>query len=148
MEVYSEGNRENARDLYPHLLEGQGILQAEQDFHQYLWETFFRTAGACYAIWQQEERYICALRLEPYRDGVLLNGLETAPEYRRQGYARRLMQAALGLCGECKVYSHVHKRNTPSLQLHLQCGFQRISEQAVYLDGSVNSYCCTLCYQA
>lgn len=147
MEVYSEGNLENARELYPHLPEGQGILRAEQDFHQYLREIFFQTAGAYYAIWQQEGRYISALRLEPYRDGLLLNGLETPPEYRRQGYARKLVQAALELCVGSKVYSHVHKKNTPSLQLHLQCGFRRISEQAIYLDGSVNSRCCTLLYQ-
>ena len=147
MAVYAEGNLENARDLYPHLPEGQGILQAEQDFHQYLRVIFFQTTGAYYAIWQQGGRYICALRLEPYRDGLLLNGLETAPEYRRQGFARKLIQAVLGLCGDSKVYSHVHKKNTPSLQLHLQCGFRRVSEQATYLDGSVNSRCCTLLYQ-
>lgn len=147
MEVYADGNLENARELYPQLPEGQGILQAEQDFHQYLREAFFQTAGAYYAVWQQGGRYVCALRLEPYRDGLLLNGLETAPEYRRQGFARKLIQAVLGLCEDGKVYSHVHKKNTPSLQLHLQCGFRRISEQAVYLDGSVNSRCCTLLYQ-
>jgi len=143
-EVYSEGNLENARERYPNLPEGQGILQAEQDFYQYLREVFFKTGGAFYVIWQQGGRYVSALRLEPYRDGLLLNGLETAPEYRRQGYARKLLHAALEQCGGCKVYSHVHKKNVPSLQLHVQCGFQRVSEQAVYLDGSVNSFCCTM----
>ena len=51
------------------------------------------------------------------------------------------------LAREKKVYSHVGKRNAGSLKVHERCGFRRISEQAVYIDGSVNGKCCTLCYQ-
>ena len=28
-----------------------------------------------------------------------------------------------------------------------KCGFRRISEQATYIDGSVNSHCCTLLWE-
>ena len=143
MEVYIEGNRENAAENYPDLPEGQGLLQAEQSFYQYLREDFFRVPGAYYAIWQEAGRYVSALRLEPYRDGLLLEALETAPEQRRKGYAEVLIRAALP--GQGKVYSHVHKRNIPSLRIHEKCGFRRISEQAVYIDGSVNDRCCTMC---
>ena len=130
MEVYIEGTR--------------GLLQAEQDFYQYLREVFFVTPGAVYAIWQENGRYVSALRLEPYKDGLLLAALETAPEHRRKGYAEALIHSILP--GRGKVYSHVHKRNKPSLRIHEKCGFQRVSETAAYLDGSVNDRCCTLCY--
>lgn len=144
MEVYIAGNQENAEERYSDLPEGQGLLQAEQDFYQYLWEVFFATPGAFYAIWQENGRYVSALRLEPYKDGLLLEALETAPDKRRKGYAEALIRSILS--GRGKIYSHVHKRNAPSLRIHEKCGFRRISENAAYIDGSVNDRCCTLCY--
>ena len=106
---------------------------------------FFKTEGAYYLIWEEAGRYVSALRLEPYRDGLLLEALETAPEQRRKGYAAKLMSAAQEFVGDTKLYSHVHKRNIPSLNVHDFCGFHRILEYAVYTDGSVNDRCCTLC---
>lgn len=149
MEVYAEGNLENGQELWPQLPQGQQLLLAEQEFYQYLSDVFFKTPGAVYAIWEQSGRYVSALRLEPYRDGLLLEALETAPAERRRGYARMLLlevQRMLAGQGAVKVYSHVHKSNTPSLKVHEQCGFRRISELAVYVDGSVNDRCCTLCW--
>ena len=77
---------------------------------------------------------------------MLLEALETAPEQRRKGYATALIRAALAQVGTVKIYSHVGKRNEASLKTHIACGFRRISEQAVYADGSVNDRCCTLLY--
>ena len=147
MEVYTEGNRENGADLYAHLPSEQALAQAEQDFYQYLREVFFPTDGVVYAIWEAEGRYVSALRLEPYRDGLLLEALETAPDQRRKGYGRKLILCVQEQFPGVKIYSHVHKRNLPSLAIHEKCGFCRISEQAVYIDGSVNSRACTLCYE-
>ena len=94
------------------------------------------------AIWKM----VSALRLEPYRDGLLLEALETHPMHRRKGYAKELVTAVMETVGEQRVYSHVGKRNVASLNTHLSCGFQRISEQAVYADGSINDRCATLLY--
>jgi GNAT superfamily N-acetyltransferase len=144
MEVYMESNREKAELEFSDLSIEQGIYQAEQDFYQYLREVFFRTPGSVYCLWQENGRYLSALRLEPYKDGLLLEALETAPEYRRKGYAEALLREALS--GNGKIYSHVHKNNVPSLRIHEKLGFRRISETAAYIDGSVNDHCCTLCY--
>lgn len=138
MSVYEEGNLEKAA-------EGLGLLQVEQDFYQYLRYDFFKVPKAYYAIWQVNGEYVSALRIEPYKDGVLLSGLETAPCHRRHGYAGLLVKQVLSM--EKKVYSHVSKQNLASLGVHEKCGFRRISEQAKYIDGSVNSKCCTLCYE-
>ena len=148
MDLYTEGNRENAELFYQHLGENQGILAAENDFYVYLRDCFFRTKGAMYCIWEEKGIYISALRLEPYRDGLLLEALETHPDYRRSGYAKKLIAAVmkwLTAQGSKPVYSHINKRNTASLKTHLACGFQRISEQAVYIDGSVTNSSCTMC---
>lgn len=145
MEVYAEGNLENGRDLWPEEPEGRQMALAEQEFYQYLQQVFFRTEGARYLILEDGGRYISALRLEPYQDGLLLEALETAPAFRRKGYGESLVRAALELPEITKVYSHVGKRNTASLRTHEKCGFVKILDHAVYADGSVNDVCCTLC---
>ena len=137
MEIYVEGNLENAREFWPDLPEGLQLLRAEQEFHQYLQECFFTVPGAVYCIWMESGRYVSALRLEPYQDGLLLEALETAPEHRRQGYARALVREVLARFGKEKIYSHVSKKNIPSLRTHESCGFYRILDHAVYADGSV-----------
>ena len=147
MGVYIEGNLENAEEFYPDLPEGQKLMQAEQDFYQYLNEVFFRTSGAVYAIWEAQGSYVSVLRLEPYRDGLLLEALETAPPSRRQGYAEKLIRAVQEQFSNQRIYSHVSKKNAASLQVHEKCGFRRISEYAVYIDGSVNRRACTLCWE-
>lgn len=145
MDVYEEGNLENAREMFPYVPETQWPLLAEQSFYQYLKECFFPTAGAAYAVWEVEGRYVSALRLEPYRDGLLIEALETAPALRKQGYASALLRAVKEMAGNQKLYSHVSKRNKASLRTHEACGFFRILEHAVYADGSVLSNCCTFC---
>ena len=42
------------------------------------------------------------------------------------------------------VYSHIEKRNTPSVELHLKCGFQFYRDYAKYLDGTVTHNSCTM----
>ena len=140
MEIYIEGNLEKVE-------EGLTLLQAEQDFYQYLREDFFRVPGAVYCVWEDAGEYVSALRLEPYRDGWLLEALETAPKRRRQGHGEKLIRAVLKEPEFGKIYSHVNKRNGASLAIHEKCGFRRVSEQAVYIDGSVNSVACTMCFE-
>lgn len=144
MEVYIEGNLENAEEFWPEMPEGQRLLRAEQEFYQYLQEGFFSVPGAVYCIWEEKGSYTSALRLEPYEDGLLLEALETAPVERRRGHAEALMREVLSRWQGTKIYSHVSKRNIPSLKIHQKCGFNRIKEYAVYIDGSVNDRCCTL----
>lgn len=138
MEVYIEGNLEKAEEA--------SLLQAEQDFYQYLKDCFFPTFGAVYAVWMEENEYISALRLEPYKDGLLLEALETAPKHRRKGYAVKLIRAVLAQMPDQRIYSHVSKRNIPSLAVHEKCGFRKISDSAIYIDGSVNDRAVTLCH--
>lgn len=147
MAVYEEGNRENAEEFWPGMEEGQRILRAEQEFHQYLQEIFFPTEGAVYCIWEERGNYVSALRLEPYRDGLLLEALETKPDQRKRGYAVQLIRAVQAQYPDARIYSHVSKKNTASLKTHEKCGFQRILEHAVYADGSVTSRSCTLCWE-
>ena len=145
MDVYEEGNLENAAEFYPRVPENQWLLMTEQAFHQYLKECFFPAQGARYCIWTVDGRYVSALRLEPYRDGLLLEALETHPAERQKGYATALLKAVLAQYPEETIYSHVGKKNLASIKTHERCGFHRILEHAVYADGSVLQNCCTFC---
>lgn len=150
MDVYAEGNAENGAQNYPKESKYQQVLNAERDFYQYLNEIFFKQSGAIYALWEQEKHYVAALRLEPYRDGLLLSALETHPDARRRGYASALIRALidhLRARGTGILYSHVSMSNSASLALHKQCGFQISCNHAVFLDGSISSRYYTLAYR-
>lgn len=142
MEVYEESNRENGAQHWPGLSENEQILRAEQEFYRYL-EEFFKAEGAYYAVWEENGHYISALRMEPYEDGVLLEALETRPDCRGNGYASALLLAVLEQ-EKRTVYSHVGRNNVASLRTHEKCGFRKLREYAVYIDGSVSANAVTL----
>ena len=144
MEVYGEANLENGQDRWPDEPEARQVALAEEDFYNYLQQVFFKTDDARYLIWEERGRYISALRLEAYRDGLLLAALETHPQMRKHGFAEKLVKAALEYVGDMTVYSHVSKQNVASLRTHEKCGFEKLLDYAVYADGSVNDRCCTL----
>ena len=139
MDVYMEGNLEKAEEYGD-----GGLLRAEQEFRDYLREDFFRQRDAFYAVWEEKGRYVSALRLEPHKDGWLLEALETAPDCRRNGYAKMLMEAVVERMGQVVIYSHVSKRNEASLRTHYACGFRKHLDYVVYLDGSVSRRAVTL----
>ena len=141
MDIYIEGNLEKAEEYGD-----GGLLRAEREFYDYLREDFFRHKDAFYAVWQVAGQYVSALRLEPHKDGWLLEALETAPAVRKKGYAKALMTAVLDMMGDAVVYSHVSRRNEASLKTHYACGFQKHLDHVVYLDGSVSHRAVTLRY--
>jgi len=149
MEVYAQSNRENGEDRYPGETPQRQQALAEEDFRDYLSQVFFTAENARYFILEEAGRYISALRLEPYEDGLLLEALETAPEFRKKGYAAALIektQAYLKEQGSIRLYSHVSRSNTASLRTHKKCGFRQIFDYARYIDGSINRRTVTLLY--
>ena len=125
-------------------------LLAETVFLSYLRETFFRINGAFYCVWVVDGRYMSAVRFEPYRDGILLESLETKPSERRKGYAQALVTESLAVLmqtGYRTVYSHIAKGNEPSIALHGKCGFKECSDTATLIDGTVSSRYCTMAYE-
>lgn len=143
--IYQQSLTKDALSTYLHYSPERGFMEAEQDFYLYI--KGFLTDKQCFlALWYPEGRPESVLRCEPYRDGFLIEGLETAPESRGNGYAKALLKSVVAYlkhqsCG--KIYSHIHKKNTASIWVHELCGFQKSSDFAVYIDGSVDSLCST-----
>ena len=144
---YSELNIPNLLAVYEDTLmeSNRSRFHAEQDFCDYLREDFFRIPGSYYAVWCHEGQYVSVLRMQPYEDGFLITGLQTALQARRKGYGTMLISA---LCdGNAAVYSHVHRSNHQSLRLHKKCGFTEVLDYGVLLDGTVSYQYVTLCYK-
>ena len=144
MQLYQEGNQENALELYGQMEPAKALARAEQDFVDYLTEDFFTHKDARYAIWVQDDHYVSALRLEPWQDGLLLEALETHPNFRRQGFAKALICEMQKSLRGVAVYSHVSKRNKASLAVHKACGFVICKDSVRLLDGTVSSSGVTL----
>ncbi len=144
-EVCIQSNTEAGKRDFPDLPEHLRLARAEQEFYQYLRECFFPTVGACYALWTVGGKYVSALRLEPYEDGLLMAALETVPQQRRRGYATALVMAVKEYAAQRKLYSHVSRDNIASLAVHDACGFHRISDCARYIDGTVTAQAWTFC---
>jgi len=104
---------------------------------------FFKATNSRLAVWEHENVPVSALRLEAYKDGFLISCLETPPRLRRKGYAMLLMKAVVA-SGVGPFYAHVAKDNIPSLRLHEKAGFMKLSDHAVFVDGSVYSSALTL----
>lgn len=144
MELYKEGNFENAKELYPNTDLSAAMLEAEQDFYAYLHDVFFKTEEACYFILEKDEQYVSGLRIEPYMDGYLIEALETHPEHRHKGYATYLLNEVTSKFDK-PLYSHISKNNAASLSVHKRCGFKIILDYAEYIDGSHKQSSYTLC---
>lgn len=142
MDIYECSNRDKGRCNHPQLAESEQLLLAEQDFYAYLQDVLNRRL-AIIALWLAEGRIVAALRLEKYRDGLLLAGLETAPAERRKGYASALVCAVVNHFPNCKIYSHIFDVNYASAALHIKCGFHKIADMAVLLDGSTTNEAAT-----
>ena len=100
-----------------------------------------------YMVWQVDGNYVSALRLEQYRDGLLMEALETIPDKRRKGYAVALISSVqewLRNRGGATIYSHVSKKNAPSLKTHTNCGFEVYRDYSVYSNGVRNENAYTM----
>lgn len=137
-EVYIEGNKENGAYFWPEETPEKQMELAVEKFRSYLIEDFYGKAHGTYYIWKEAEGFVSALRLEQHPEGMLMEALETHPNHRRRGYAKKLIAAVLAqLPVGTRVYSHVNKRNTPSLATHQSCGFSKALDYAVCFDGTV-----------
>lgn len=149
MEIYVEGNREHGQECWPEKSAEEQLRLSEIDFYAFLEDRFFVKPGAVYMIWSENNRYLSALRLEPFRDGLLLEALETLPQERRKGYASDLITVVLDWLKHtdaARVYSHVNKQNVASLRTHARCGFEIFLNYSLYNDGTRNDNAFTMRY--
>lgn len=141
MQVYSEGNEENAGYFYPSMPIEESIKLAQRDFKNFL-DKFFSISGNMCFVLEDGNEFLSALRLRPFDGFYYLEALETTPKHRRKGYAVELIkQVCSYLAGddgkEVIIRDCVSKKNFASLCAHKKAGFVIETEQGIdYEDGS------------
>ena len=148
LSVYSESIAQAAENKSGDLPIGIRMNEAEQNLLDYV-RDFLTYKDAFICLWELDDTYVAVIRVEPYKDGYLISGLETVPVQRRKGFGRKLLTAVIDQfcgCDDFKLYSHVKRDHIASFKLHLSCGFSVISDCAVLLDGSVFTDYSTLRY--
>ena len=126
--------------VYSEQLQGCGVYGSESEFYEDLTSFLFDPDRFC-CLWVCDGRYAACVRVEPYRNGILMTCLETAPERRRKGIAQALLSSVFELLRQqgCRfVYVHINKKNRPSLALHNKLGFRVIADSARLADGTVS----------
>lgn len=133
-EVYSEGSFEIAREKHPGQMDlSEAILEEEEYFVGFL-KKFMTNEQNRYYVVEIEDKWVSALRLTQIEDFYYLEALETAPEYRRNGYAETLIEDVISLLknrGNVIIRSNVNKSNVASLVTHERCGFRIERENGV-----------------
>lgn len=136
--LYREDIEKNRFERYPYMELYEGRNRAENDLYFYLNDIFFGESHGLFFVCVDHGMYVSALRLEGYNDGLLLNAIMTDSAFRRKGYASRVMEEALRNT-KGPVYSHIHRKNKASIELHKKFGFVRLYDFSVLLDGTVSS---------
>lgn len=151
MSIYAEGNLENTDYFYPQIADkSEAIAKVEQDFCNYI-KTEFLNGSNAYYVWENDGIWVSALRLYCISDGFYyLEALETAREFRKQGYATLLLNAVAELLkanGRFKICDCVSKKNVASLNTHKKCGFKIVDENGYdYLLQERDDHCYGLEY--
>lgn len=146
MEIYRESNLENIPYFFPEETDQErGLRRVEAGFRGYLQFDFFTSAGNRYYVLADGARWASAIRLFPVPDrgrSWYAEALETAPELRRRGCARKLLELLcweLAKGGPFELTDSVGKRNTPSLAFHEAAGFRVWQDPArCLLNGNTN----------
>ena len=154
MEVYSEGNHENADYFYPDETDKKAaIRKAEEDFQNFLKNDFFNKTKATYWTLEINGVWVSALRTCRVQENLYyLEALETRPDCRKKGYGTTLLSSvveALKKNGSFQLCSCVNKQNVASLKTHEKNGFKVVSEEGYnYLSKAADKhhfsleYCC------
>lgn len=152
MDLYQEGNRENAPYFFPEIKEQALALEKmEQRFLEYVETDFFSRNDSEYWVLEEDGVWISALRLYKISEGFYyMEALETHPDFRERGYAARLLAGVIGdlkTRGPFRLCDCVGKNNAAFLGVHRKCGFEIAAEAGInYLDQSASERCFGLAY--
>lgn len=139
LHLYREGTEVNLRYFYPQAAADpasseycEARQKVEQRFLDFLQDDFFAVPGSLYAVLEEDGSWVSALRLAPVEGGWYLEALETDPDFRRRGCAKRLIRqviAKLEEDGPVTIWDSVAKTNAASLATHSSCGFVIVRDE-------------------
>lgn len=131
MEVYRESNKENIFCFFPEVQNAeQGLRMVEKSYIQWLCHEFFKKENAFCYVWKEKGVWISALRIHYIGSNLYyIEALETHPEYRKKGYAEKLINAIVDILKENEFFeirSYTSIKNIASQKTHKKCGFTEL----------------------
>lgn len=132
MAVYQESNKANIAHFFPELKDiDQGLQMVENAYTEWLRTDFLSKDNTTYYVWMEKGIWISALRFHQVSDtSYFIEALETHPNYRKLGYAEKLINAIteeLKNRGGFEIQSYTSIRNIASQKTHEKCGFVEIA---------------------
>lgn len=154
-EIYSEASYEIAKEKHPEVEKIEDLEDAIKEEELYFMEflkKFMSKTNSRYYVLDVDGQWVSALRLTKIEDFYYMEALETAPEYRKKGYASQLIGEVIELLmvhREVAMRSNVNKTNVASLATHKKCGFEIEHETAInYVTGKENEKSYGMVYRA
>lgn len=116
MDLYREGNEENVAYFQPDAPDkALALREQEEGFLRFIRTDFLQKEGNEYWVLEEEQIWVSALRLYRVAEGqYYIEALETHPEFRKRGYAARLLTRVieeLSSRGPFQLCDCVSKRN-------------------------------------
>lgn len=143
-EIYAESNAENAECRYPEIVDCEEAIKQEEILAMDFLRTFLQNEENKYYVLENDGQWVSALRLTRISDFYYLEALETSAEYRKKGFATKIINEVILLLrkrGGVIIRSNVDKENVPSLATHRKCGFEIEEENGInYLTGEQSEY--------
>lgn len=134
MDLYYEGNLENTDFFYPEITDKkQAVEKVEKRFLHFIDTEFLSSTNNTYWVLEEHAVWVSALRLYRIDENLYyMEALETHPDFRRQGYASKLLTSVieeLKKQGPFRLCDCVSKKNIASVKTHKKCGFIIVSDE-------------------
>lgn len=134
MSIYQESNKKNISCFFPEIQnDEQGLKMVEESYTKWLRDDFLKNKNTFCYVWEEDNVWISSLRFHCIDSKVyFIEALETHPEYRRKGYAEKLINSIIeGLKenGDFDIYSYTSITNIASQKTHKRCGFLIVEEK-------------------
>lgn len=150
-EVYIEGSRELAKEKHPELEDLSETICEEEHYYVEFLKEFLEKEKNKYYVYEVDGAWVSALRLTRLDGFYYMETLETAPEYRKKGYAAKMIEEVITLLGQrgpVIIRSNVDKSNRASLVTHEKCGFRIERESGINcLTGEQRDYVYGMIYE-
>lgn len=149
MSIYKENNKKNIHCFFPKIHnEDQGLKMVEEEYTKWLRDDFLKSKNTVCYVWVENDVWVSSLRFHCVANKVyFIEALETHPEYRRRGYAEKLINSIIDRLKEndnFEIRSYTSITNVASRNTHNRCGFLTLDEKPFdyttqeYVDNAVS----------
>lgn len=134
MSVYKESNKKNISYFFPKIQNAEkGLQMVEEAYTQWLRDDFLKNQNMSCYVWEEKGVWVSSLRFHCIDSKVyFIEALETHPEYRRKGYAEKLINSIIDSLKESESFeisSYTSINNIASQKTHKKCGFLKLEEK-------------------